>query len=276
MNYKRLLTFQDISCVGQCSLTVALPVLSVCGIETCVLPSMVLSTHTGGFKDITKADLTDYLSGYLNSWRSNNISFDVIYTGYLGNLKQIEIVKRLKDEFLNPGGLLIVDPVMGDDGELYSGFDDKYVDEVRKLCEIADIIMPNLTEACLLARKSHTEQFSNDELTELLENLAKLGPRTVVLTGISETPEYAGATIYANGNIHYAKAVKQPGSFACTGDLFASVFTGTLIRTGDVNKAADVAAEFVSETIAETIKNPGPGYGIRFEGLLGKLLIHGH
>ncbi|MBR5944143.1 MAG: pyridoxamine kinase [Lachnospiraceae bacterium] len=272
MNYKRLLTFQDISCVGQCSLTVALPVLSVCGIETCVLPSMVLSTHTGGFKDITKADLTDYLSGYLNSWRSNNISFDVIYTGYLGNLKQIEIVKRLKDEFLNPGGLLIVDPVMGDDGELYSGFDDKYVDEVRKLCEIADIIIPNLTEACLLARKTHTEQFSNDELTELLENLAKLGPRTVVLTGISETPEYAGATIYENGKIHFAKAVKQPGSFACTGDLFASVFTGTLIRTGDVNKAADRAAEFVSETIAETIKNPGPGYGIRFEGLLGKLL----
>ena len=159
MEYKRVLTVQDISCFGQCSLTVALPILSACGVETCILPSAVLSTHTAGFTGFTFRDLTDDMPKILDHWKSENISFDCIYTGYLGSITQIEYVKRMKNELLKDGAKLIVDPAMGDNGKLYSIFDLEYAKEMAKLCAVADVIVPNITEACYMTGVEYKENY---------------------------------------------------------------------------------------------------------------------
>ena len=155
MGYKRALTIQDISCFGQCSLTVALPVISACGTETCVLPSAVLSTHTSGFKDYTCLDMTDEMKKILAHWAKLDIRFDAIYTGYLATAEQIDIVKGAFGTRLKDGGLKIVDPVMGDFGKLYPAFDMDFVGAMKELCSVADVILPNVTEACLLTGKQY-------------------------------------------------------------------------------------------------------------------------
>lgn len=272
MSNKRILTFQDISCVGQCSITIALPVLSAMGIETCILPSMILSTHTGGFKNVVKRDFADTLPEICKSWQDNNITFDALYTGYLGNRKHIETVEFIKNNLLKEGAPVIIDPVMGDHGKLYSGFDEDYVNATRELCSHADIILPNLTEACLLAKFPYREDLTEQDYFFILMKCAHLGPKTVILTGVSDDPKYTGACVYKDGSIFYARAKKYPGSFAGTGDLFASVFTGTYLKTDEIFKSAQAAADYVSNTIGETIKNPTNDYGVRFELLLKTLV----
>mgnify|MGYP003253961687 FL=1 len=150
MTDKKVLTIQDISCMGQCSLTVALPIISACGVETIILPSAVLSTHTGGFTGYTFRDLTEDIPGIMDHWEKENISFDCLYTGYLGSITQIEYVYDLKKRVVKEDGLLIVDPAMADNGSLYYGFDDAFVAQMAKLCGSADIILPNITEAAFM------------------------------------------------------------------------------------------------------------------------------
>ena len=148
MKYNRILTIQDISCLGQCSMTVALPILSACGQETVILPSAVLSTHTGGFTKPHIRDLTEDLPGIQAHWLREGIRFDAIYTGYLGSIRQIGMVADMMDTLPVPGGKIIVDPAMADHGKLYSGFDAAYVEAMKALCAKADVLLPNLTEAC--------------------------------------------------------------------------------------------------------------------------------
>ena len=164
MSYSRVLTVQDISCVGQCSLTVALPVISACGVEACPLPSAVLSTHTAGFKGFTFTDLTDDMPKIQEHWQREGLSFDAIYTGYLGSARQIEYVIGLTDTVLKKNGLVIVDPAMADNGKLYTGFDMAFVEEMKKLCARADYLLPNIT--AVLLRSVHLEQeyFSNHNI----------------------------------------------------------------------------------------------------------------
>lgn len=271
MENKRILTLQDISCVGKCSLTVALPVLSACGLETCILPSAVLSTHTGGFVNISFRDLTDDIPAILSSWKDNNITFDGIYTGYLGNKRQIDTVKILKDEFLNPGGLLIVDPAMADNGNLYSGFDSLHVDAMRELCKVADIIIPNLTEACLLTNTEYKEKFDVDEINSIIKKCGNLGPETVIVTGASDEEDFTGAAVYNNNNLSFVKTKKLPGTYHGTGDLFASVFTGKLLSGKSILEAVRIAVDYVSNTIQFSLDNPSPKYGVRFEEYLHTL-----
>ena len=143
---KRIVTIQDISCVGKCSLTVALPIISAMGIETAVIPTAVLSTHTA-FKNFTYRDLTGDLPKIAKHWKQEKFNFDGIYTGYLGSIEQIDILKEFFKQFKTPNNFIFIDPVMADNGKLYAGFDEKFVREMKELCKMADIIVPNLTEA---------------------------------------------------------------------------------------------------------------------------------
>jgi pyridoxine kinase len=173
--YKRLLTIQDISCVGQCSLTVALPVISACGIETAVLPSAVLSTHTAGFSGYTFTDLTEDMPAISKHWEKENLKFDAIYTGYLGSAKQIEYVKNIFKVNGKDGCLKIVDPAMADNGNLYPGFDMAFVEEMKSLCAEADYVLPNLTEACFLTGTEYKTEYDKEYIDSIIEKLKALG-----------------------------------------------------------------------------------------------------
>ena len=190
MRYSRILTIQDISCVGQCSMTVALPILSACGQETCILPSAVLSTHTGGFSFPAIRDLTDDLPGIQKHWQKEGITFDAIYTGYLGSTKQIAYVEDILATMTRNGGKTIVDPAMADNGKLYTGFDAAYVDAMGKLCAKADVVLPNLTEACFLTGTAYREDMHEQEILAVVDRLHEMGCGCVVLTGAGATYPY--------------------------------------------------------------------------------------
>ena len=168
---KRILTIQDISCVGKCSLTVALPIISAFGVETSVLPTAVLSTHTA-FKDFTFRDLTCDMQGIAKHWKEQNISFDALYTGYLGSFEQLNIVSNLIDNFKTKDNFVIIDPVMGDNGSLYVGFDQAFANSMAKLCSKADIIVPNLTEASFMLKEPYIEKdYDEDYIKQTLKKL---------------------------------------------------------------------------------------------------------
>ena len=186
MDYIRLLTVQDISCVGQCSLTVALPILSAFGIETCILPSAILSTHTAGFKGFTCKDFTDEFEKIIAHWRKEKITFNAYYTGYILNEKQINIIKDIFNKFKanNNNPLKIIDPVMADSGALYPGFDMNFVKAMKSLCLNADVILPNLTEACFLTDYEYKEKYNEEYIINLIEKLKSFGTKIIILTGI--------------------------------------------------------------------------------------------
>ena len=258
MSYKRILTIQDISCVGQCSLTVALPVLSVCGHETAVLPSSVLSNHTTGFGGYTFRDLSDDMPSIKEQWVKENINFSAIYTGYMGSVLKEEAVK-------------IVDPAMADGGELYPGFDGDFVQYMKKLVAKADYLLPNLTEACLLTGTPYTEEYNQEFIISLCEKLKQLGCKNVVFTGVSYAEGTTGVVTYTDSGYSYYSHHKIGKGIPGTGDLFASVFTGALLNGNTVADSAKAAADFVLECIQLTHKYENHRYGPVFEPLLYKL-----
>ena len=212
MEYKRILTIQDISCVGQCSLTVALPILSACGLETAILPSAVLSTHTAGFKGFTFRDLADDMPAINNHWKSESIKFKAVYTGYLGSTKQIDYVLDIVNSTLDDGGTFIVDPAMADNGKLYPGFDSEYVNAMIKLSKNADYIIPNITEACFLTGVEYKEVYDRNYVDEILTALKKIGCKNVILTGVSYREGKTGVVVYENDNYSYYEHEKLPNS----------------------------------------------------------------
>ncbi len=270
MPYKRILTVQDISCVGQCSLTVALPVISACGVETCVLPSAVLSTHTGGFHGCTFRDLTEDMPAILSHWQKEGITFDAIYTGYLGSIRQIEYTAALFD---TAGDCLkIVDPAMADHGRLYTGFDSAYAEAMKGLCAKGDYLLPNITEASLLTGLPYRTEYDRAYIDALLEKLAALGAGNVVLTGVSLAPGKTGVVVHAKGASTYYAHDRLPNNCHGTGDLFASAFTGALTRGKTAPDAAAIAADFVVACLKATAKQNGHWYGAVFEPVLGQLI----
>lgn len=271
MGYKRALTIQDISCFGQCSLTVALPVISACGTETCVLPSAVLSTHTSGFKDYTCLDMTDEMKKILAHWAKLDIRFDAIYTGYLATAEQIDIVKGAFGTRLKDGGLKIVDPVMGDFGKLYPAFDMDFVGAMKELCSVADVILPNVTEACLLTGKQYKFSYDEGYIDDLLDGLKALGAKKTVLTGVGYDDKTTGVVVYDGERKRYYKHAKENRSCHGTGDLFASAFTGSLLAGEDEYGAAKLAADFVVDCIKHTPNDGSHPYGVRFESCLKAL-----
>ena len=272
---KRVLTIQDISCVGQCSITVALPIISACGIECCILPSAVLSTHTGGFKGFTFRDLTDDFRAIKKHWKVEKISFEAIYTGYLGSKKQIDLVTEFMDEVLNEGGLKIVDPAMADNGKLYTGFDIEYVKEMSKLCKRADIILPNITEAAFLTESecilhNHSKEYIDD----LLLKLSKLGAKYIILKGVELEENKVGVIVYntENNNKFIYNTDIVSGSSHGTGDCFAAAFTGAVMQGKTLEESASLAADFVVECLNKTIGDKEHWYGVKFEKALPLLV----
>lgn len=272
MPYKRILTIQDISCLGQCSLTVALPILSACGHETCILPSAVLSTHTGGFKGFTVRDLTEDIPGIERHWLQENISFDAIYTGYLGSTRQIDYVGDIFASCLRDGGALIVDPAMADNGKLYYGFNSEYVAGMRGLCARADIILPNITESCFMTGTDYREEYGEDYVAQLLTGLHGLGAKRVVLTGVSYEPEYTGVVVSENGTTSYYRHARIPRMFHGTGDIYSSAFVGCLMSGRDIFSAAKIAADYTVQCIKNTVDDAGHWYGVKFETALPMLI----
>lgn len=271
MSYQRILTVQDISCVGQCSLTVAMPILSACGLETCILPSAVLSTHTGGFHNFTFRDLTDDIPGICAHWGAEGLQFDAIYTGYLGSTRQIDMVKDMMKQLVRAGGKRVVDPAMADHGRLYTGFDQEYVVAMRSLCAEADVILPNITEACLMTGIPYAEEYDEAYIASLVEALGKIGAPRIVLTGVSYSPDTLGVVVYENGQAQYCPHRRISKMFHGTGDIYASAFTGAWMRGHSLRDAAVIAAEYVLCCIENTIDAPEHWYGVRFEPCLPKL-----
>ena len=272
MNYKRILTIQDISCVGQCSLTVALPIISACGIETSVLPSAVLSTHTMGFTGFTFRDLTDDMPDICAHWKKEGITFDGIYTGYLGSAKQIEYVKNIIANTAAEGCLTVIDPAMADNGKLYPAFDESYVNEMKKLCADADYLLPNITEACFLTNMEYRTEYDAEYIDELVGKLCALGAKNVILTGVSYKDGYTGVLVFENGESQYYEHKQIAGGIHGTGDIYASAFTGARLRGKTAFEAAKIAADYVVECIIESKNDPDHTYGARFEPALGKLI----
>ncbi len=270
--YKKVLTLQDISCFGQCSLTVALPILSASGMETVILPSAILSTHTAGFTGFTFRDLTDDLDLIADHWAKENISFDCFYTGYLGSIAQIDKALRLSRERLNPGALLIVDPAMADNGALYSIFDMEYVKNMKRLCDVADILLPNITEAAFLTGMEYKDSYGEDYIRELLSKLVSGDKQTVILTGVGYKKDTTGVVVYKGGNMQYYEHVKIEKGCHGTGDVYASAFVGALLNGKSEYDAARIAADFTVACILNTQDDADHWYGVKFEPVLGKYI----
>ena len=272
MAYPKLLTVQDVSCVGQCSLTVALPIISACGIETCVLPSAVLSTHTAGFKGYTFRDLTDDMPDILNHWVKEGICFDAIYTGYLGSTQQISHVISIFEKVSAPCCIKVVDPAMADNGKLYPGFDAAFVEAMKELCGKADYVVPNITEACFLTGMEYRENYDRAYIEELLKRLTDLGCKNLIFTGISYTEGKTGVVVFENGKYAYYEHDKLPNSCHGTGDIYASAFVGALVRGKSAYDAARIAADYTVECIRATAEEDNHWYGAKFEPVLINLI----
>ena len=272
MTYNKILTIQDISCVGQCSLTVALPIISACGIETCVLPSAVLSTHTAGFTGYTFRDLTEDMPAIRTHWTKEGIAFDAIYTGYLGSTRQIDYVADIFAANGAPGCKKIVDPAMADNGKLYPGFDQEFVEAMKGLCGKADYIIPNITEACFLTGMEYKTDYDRAYIDQILQKLTALGCKNVIFTGISYRPGKTGVVIFENGVYSYYEHELLPNSCHGTGDIYASSFVGALVRGKSAYDAAGIAANYTMECIKYTATLDNHWYGAAFEPVLGKLI----
>lgn len=271
MAYRRILTVQDVSCVGQCSMTVAMPVLSAWGHETCILPTALLSTHTGGFGKPRVVHFDQALPEIWQHWLKCGITFDAVLVGYLGSIAAVETAGEILDTLLAPGGCAIVDPVMGDHGRLYSGFDDAYVQAMKGLCARADILLPNATEAALLTGQPYAAQPDQRQAQRLMENLPG---KAVILTGIGSAPEQTGVLLHHQGRFAQIDQPRLPGSYHGTGDLYAACFTGAYAQGRPLEQAAALAAEFTSRCIQATLDAPAHWYGTRFESQLGWICRH--
>ncbi len=281
---KRIITIQDISCVGKCSLTVALPIISAMGVEASVLPTAVLSTHSA-FKGFTFRDLTSDIKPICDHWKQEKIHFDAIYTGYLGSFEQLDLMHKLIADFGAGDTLTIVDPCMADNGKLYTGFTQEFAFAMAKLCGKANVMVPNLTEASYLLGIPYKESgYDEDYIKDILKKLAALGAGKVVLKGVQfeqdqKTMKDAAGKI---GIVSYDSATdsydwyfhqKMPQSFHGTGDIFASVLTGALMRGLDLKKSYTLAADFVVESIRQTLSHEDYNwYGVDFEAAFPYLL----
>ena len=262
---KRIVSIQDISAVGKCSLTVALPIISAMGIECAVLPTAVLSTHTQ-FSGFTFHDLTDEIEPISAHWQAQGLAFDAVYTGYLGSFRQIELVSKFFDDF--GGGRIIVDPAMADNGKLYTGFTPDFALKMGELCARADLILPNLTEASFILGREYREEYDREYIMDLLRSLKALGAKTAVLTGVSFEPGRLGAVSYdsASGQFFEYYGERLPVNFHGTGDIFSSAVVGAVMNGLSVSDALRLAVDYTAQCIRLTLAEENHSwYGVNFE-----------
>ena len=271
---KRIMTIQDISCVGKCSLTVALPIISAMGVECGIVPTAVLSTHTM-FQGFTFRDLTDEMKPIADHWEKEKITFDAIYTGYLGSFEQIKLVEDYIERFKGEDTLVFIDPVMADHGKLYAGFTPEFADEMAKLCGKADVIVPNLTEACFMTHSEYREDGDEAYIREILGKLAGLGAKKVVLTGVCFEEGKTGfvGMNTVTGEIFSHAHEKISASYHGTGDIFSSTAVGALMRGKSLPEALAIAGDYTKECIRVTVENGKKvWYGVDFEQVMPYLI----
>lgn len=271
---KRILTIQDISCVGKCSLTVALPIISAMGVETAILPTALLSTHTM-FQNFTFKDLTGEILPITRHWQQEGITFDGIYTGYLGSSDQIDLMVQLFETFRTKSNIVFVDPVMADNGKLYAGFDQAFAKKMAAMCAQADIIVPNITEACLMTDTPYAETYDEAYIKKLLGKLSRLGAGISILTGVSFARGQTGVMGYekATGEYFYYAHEKLQRSYHGTGDIFSSTCVGAIVRGKNWKEAVKIAADYTAQSIRVTMDDPkGREYGVNFEQAVPYLL----
>lgn len=267
---KRIITIQDLSCVGKCSLTVALPIISAAGVEACALPTAVLSTHTA-FSHYTYHDLTYEIRPISDVFYTLQLDFDAIYTGYLGSVHQMEEVETFIDRFRKEKTAVIIDPVIGDFGNLYQGFDQNFADHMARLCKKADLILPNLTEASYMLRIPYREIYDEPYIRDVLLRLADRGIRRIALTGVSFEEDKIGFYYYDAAEKRFFSYMNQkhPAAYHGTGDIFASAVTGAYMRGFCMEDALKLAVDFVLQCIRCTEADPGHRfYGVNFEAAL--------
>ncbi|MBR0271721.1 MAG: pyridoxamine kinase [Methanobrevibacter sp.] len=270
---KKILTIQDISCYGQCSITVALPILSAFGIETAILPSAVLSTHTSGFTDFTVRDLTEDLPEIRKHWEKEEIYFDAIYTGFIASAEQMDYIKDIIDSRLKPDGLVFVDPAMADQGEFYNGFDQEFADKMGALCKLGDYILPNTTEACYILHKPWKENFTREEMLEMADELSQFTKRHVILKGDTNEENKMGMIVLdkqdSSVDIVYNDKVNYISHG--TGDVFASSFVGSIISGKSPSQSAKIAGELTKKAIEKTVGDKTHTYGVKFEQVIPEI-----
>lgn len=270
---KKAAAIHDISCAGRCSLTVALPIISCCRIETIILPTALLSQHTG-FSNYSYLDLTDEMQTIVDNWKPLGLVFDAVYTGFLGSFRQVEAVCHIMDEISSPETVKIIDPAMADNGVLYKTFSPDFPSEMVKLCKKADIILPNLTEAVLLTGDRYTHGPHNKKYVQkLMENLAGLTNACVVMTGIHLDEKTVATAVFDGNEIQYTLRHLINGYYPGTGDVFGSAFTAALLNGQNINEAAKTASVFTAECICVTKENgQNPLFGVMFEKCLPTLM----
>jgi pyridoxine kinase len=272
---KRIVSIQDISCVGKCSLTVALPIISAMGVETSIVPTAVLSTHTM-FKGFTFRDLTDDMLPILEHWKKEGFKFDAIYTGYLGSLRQIDIVKEYFDSLKGENTAIIVDPAMADNGKLYVGFDEAFAKEMLNLCTKADITLPNISEAALMLGEEYPGEEANEDVVRgLLTKLVNAGCKFPVITGVTlDNGSFGFIGLNSeNGEFISYGTTKVPYKSHGTGDVYASAFTGALTLGKSVHTALKIATDFTAASIRNTYEDPDSvNYAVNFEAEIPYLL----
>ncbi len=246
---KRILTVQDLSCVGRCSLTVALPILSAMGVNCSALPTAVLSTHTG-FPNPHIHSLTEDIVPACNRLVEIGAEFDAILIGYLSDPEQAEAVAELISAFDCP---VILDPAMGDHGKLYKGISQEHVDVVRDLAAMADVLLPNVTEACLLTGLPYQEQTDGHMLRMMLEKLCGKKTETVVITGVTPTESRIGFVgIQREEGMFSYQTDRRAKQLHGTGDMFSAVFAGSYLQGHDPMESAQLAADFVKRVLDNT------------------------
>ena len=269
MPYQRILTVQDISCVGQCSMTVALPILSACGHEVCLLPTAILSTHTGGFGKPAVHKMGSWLEDTVAHWKENGIQFDLIYTGYLGSVEAVRIASDVVKSMLAPGGVVVVDPALADHGKCYSGLSEEYCREMFALCAQSDVMIPNITEAAMMAGLPYRDELDEDYVSALL---GRIPGKNVLLTGVGFTPDQTGFALRSEEGVSYHFHSKVGKSYSGTGDIFAAAFCGAVASGKDLMDAGKLAADFTLRCIENTAAAPAHWYGVKFETALQKLI----
>lgn len=264
---KRIMTIQDISCVGRCSLTVALPIISAAGVECGVLPTAVLSTHTA-FDKFTFHDLTDEIEPISKAYVDLGIGFDCIYTGYLGSFRQLSLVEDFIKTHKKENTIVVIDPAMADNGKLYHGFTPEFAKAMANLVGHADLVVPNLTEACFMLDIPYTEEYDEEYIKDVLVRLTKLGAKRSALTGITFDNKTLGAYSYDSetGKFFYYANEYLPVRYHGTGDIFASATVGALMRGQSVENALSVAVDYTYECIRLTMEDEDRRfYGVNFE-----------
>ncbi len=267
-NQKRLVAINDISGFGKCSLTVALPIISAAGVETICMPTAVLSTHTGGFTGYTYRDLTCDMPDISAHWKSIDLKPDAIYSGFLGSFDQIDIVKKFAEDFKRDDNLFIADPCMADHGKMYAIFDKKFAKAMAGLCSMADIILPNITEACFMTDTEFVDGIHTEEYIEaLLNKLLDMGAKNIVLTGVTFEEDKLGAAFMGQDRVaKYYFQERLPGMYHGTGDVFASSFCGAILNGIPYYDAMGIAARYVCDCIKRTQSMENPiTYGVDFE-----------